>query len=101
MPKRIKKIAKPAIDAFGIEFKKQIITGITAAFAFLIALSWREPISESVNKFIEHFNLTERVLMFKFISAILVTIIAAIVLVLITRWATKPEKQEKIDESKK
>ncbi|MBU3912541.1 MAG: hypothetical protein KKE50_00455 [Nanoarchaeota archaeon] len=34
---------------FGSEFKNQTVIAITAAFGFLIALSWREPISEGIN----------------------------------------------------
>ncbi|MBS3093848.1 hypothetical protein J4456_04695 [Candidatus Pacearchaeota archaeon] len=39
------------------EFKNQMAIAITAAFAFLIALSWRTPIEQLVNKLIEQLGL--------------------------------------------
>ncbi len=41
------------------EFKKNITTAILAAFAFIIALVWRDAIQETVDKIISLLNLTE------------------------------------------
>lgn len=78
------------------EVKKHIITGITAAFGFLIALTWREPISDLVNMLVDNLSIENEIL-FKFITAILVTLIAAIVLMYLTRWQTKTEEQQEHD----
>ena len=74
---------------FRKEFKTQLITGITAAFAFLLALSWREPIADSVNLLIEKFNLAQNIILFKFISAIVITIIAVLILIFISKWGSR------------
>jgi uncharacterized membrane protein (DUF106 family) len=69
---------------FKKEFNKQLLIAITGAFAFLIALSWREPISEAINLLLA--PLGERQTIFlKFLGAIIITIIAVLVLLIITK----------------
>ena len=55
---------------FRKRFKKQITTGIVAAFAFLVALTWREPIKNSIDLIIEKLGLTGQSLYIEFLSAI-------------------------------
>jgi len=86
---------------FKQEFKKHSVTAITAAFAFLIALSWRTPIQDSVNKLIEFFGLTEKALLYEYISAIIITIIAVLFLIIFAKWTSNPEKQETKKTNKK
>ena len=74
---------------FRNEFKKQTVTAITAAFAFLIALSWREPISEGVNNLILKSGLKENLIYYKFVSAILITFLGVIFLVILTKWSSE------------
>jgi len=105
MRRKVKKlVADPAISVarrFHKEFRKQIITGITAAFAFLIALSWREPIAESVDQLIEGFGINPAAgTIYKFVSAIIVTLISALVLVLLSKWAMTQEVKEEVKEKK-
>ena len=88
---RIYDKTKKSALKFKREFKKQVIVGVTAAFAFLIALSWREPISDFVNNLIENLGLKENLIYFKFLSAIIVTVIAVLILIFISRWASKEE----------
>ncbi|MBS3080373.1 hypothetical protein J4221_02800 [Candidatus Pacearchaeota archaeon] len=71
---------------FREEFKNQAVIGITAAFAFLIALSWRTPIEGLVNKLIERLSLTGQEVYIQFLSAIIITILAVIVLIYISKW---------------
>lgn len=89
-------------NKFRKEFRNQTIGAITAAFGFLIALSWRDPISEAVNSFVEHFGLSGSVIFYKFIIAILITAVAVLFLVLIAGWkARAEEKEEKANKSRK
>ena len=71
---------------FGREFRNQILVAITAAFSFLIALSWREPISEGVSSLIARFGLKENLIYYKFLSAIIITLIGVIFLVILVKW---------------
>lgn len=74
---------------FQEEFKNQIVVAVTAAFAFLIALSWRVPIEEGINNLITYFGLTGSALWIKFFSAILITLIAVLLLMVISRWKSE------------
>lgn len=74
---------------FKDEFRKHTITAITAAFAFLIALSWRTPIQNSLNSMIINMGLMGKEIYVEYLSAILITIIAVLILMLISRWEVK------------
>ena len=68
------------------KFKSQSLTAISAAFGFLIALSWREPISDSVEMLVNYFGMTGDLIYYKFVSAILVTAIAVGCLMIINKF---------------
>ncbi|MFH1307222.1 MAG: DUF5654 family protein [archaeon] len=70
------------------EFKKQVGTAIGAAFAFLIALSWKDPIQASVNTIIDKLGLGKGI-GFQFLVAVLVTFIAVIALIILSKWSSK------------
>jgi hypothetical protein len=74
------------------EFRKQVVVGITAAFGFLIALSWREPIEQVVKETIVRLGFSSTTIGSKFIVAVIITVIAALFLVLLTKWANDPKK---------
>ena len=74
---------------FKKEFKDQIVVGVTAAFAFLIALSWRDPIQAFVNSIIASLGLVGKEIYIKFLSAIFITVIAVLMLMLVSRWKSK------------
>ena len=84
---------KKEANNFGGEFRNQTITAITAAFAFLIALSWRDPISEGVNSLILRLGLKENAVYYKFLSAFLITFLGVIFLVILTRWKSDKSKK--------
>lgn len=96
--KPMKKVKKDA-NKFRREVKRHIVTGITAAFGFLIALTWREPIADLVNMLVENFDIQNEIL-FKFITAIIMTLIAALVLMYLTRWAAKDEDKKEAEKTK-
>ncbi len=67
---------------FKEEFKNQTVIAITAAFAFLIALVWRDYIMSLIK--------TDKATLF---SAITVTLICVIGLVIISKWSSTEEKK--------
>lgn len=73
MPKK-KKINEKK-KKFGFELRKSFNTAIISAVGFLTALAWRDVITEFLNK-IESISPLRG----KFISAIIITIISAIVI---------------------
>lgn len=70
------------------EVRKHIITAITAAFGFLIALAWRDAIAAWVNALVENFNVSEG--WYKFVAALIITIIGVAGIILISKLEEKP-----------
>lgn len=75
-----KEIAKKKIKSFRIEFKKALSTAIIAAFGFLMALVWRDVITEWVNKISETSPVQG-----KLISALIVTLISVLGIMIFTK----------------
>ena len=86
---RVLSKTKRAGIKFKNEFKKHAITAITAAFAFLLALSWREPIQHSVNTVKEKAGLVGSEIYIEYLSAIIITVIAVLALIFISKWTSK------------
>jgi len=78
-----------ASKRFREEFKAQVFIAISAAVGFLIALSWREPISKLINSLIVKLGLQQQVIYYEFLSAIIITIIAVLILIIIAKWNEK------------
>jgi len=76
---KLKIKAKSSTLKFKRELKKSATTAIVAAFGFLIALAWRDVITEYVNKITSISPIQG-----KLISAIIITIIAVIGMLIIT-----------------
>ncbi|MGC9309624.1 MAG: DUF5654 family protein [Candidatus Nanoarchaeia archaeon] len=76
---------------FREKFRTHTIQAITAAFGFLIALSWRTPIQNSVDMLIDNFNLQGSQLYVEIITALLITIIAVLALIIFSKWESKNE----------
>ncbi len=83
---RLKLKAKAAARKFKFELKKAVSTGIVAAFGFLIALSWRDVITGYVSK-IEDINPLNG----KIISAVIITIISVIGILVVTKLLSAKE----------
>ncbi len=77
---------KDSAKKFNNKLKESVNTAIVAAFGFLIALTWRDLISEYVNQITSYSPLQGRL-----ISAIIVTIIAVIGIFIATRLISKKE----------
>lgn len=91
-------LAKKAYDSakkFNEEFRRQTVTAITAAFAFLIALTWRTPIEKSVNNIILNLGLNQEVAHYEYIAAIIITFLGVLAIMLLSRWASKGNKNAK------
>ena len=80
---------KKQVEDFKEEVKKHTATAITAAFGFLIALSWRTPIQNSVNKLIGYLGLTESAIYYEYLSAVFITVVAVFALMAIAKWTSK------------
>ena len=84
---------KKNLNNFKTEFKKHMTIAITAAFAFLIALVWRDAIQESINAFVTNIGIQiQNVYLYKIYIAILITVVGVIALIIFSRWGTKRAK---------
>ncbi len=81
---KIKKSAKK----FNEELRKNLHTAIIAAFSFIMALTWRDVITEYVTEL-----TTISPIQGKIISAIVVTIFAVIGIIIISSIFAKKEKE--------
>jgi len=96
---RLKNVYKTTFDktkkntlAFKEEFKKHSVTAIAAAFAFLIALSWKTPIQNTVDSLVKKLNLgalTSMAIFLEYITAIIITVIAVLALMWMAKWSSK------------
>ena len=77
---KVKLRTKESAKKFKRELKKSINTAIVAAFSFLIALAWRDVITGYVNKISELSPVKGQL-----ISAIIITIICVIGILIITK----------------
>ena len=86
---KAKEKTKRATKRFQSEFKTHVVTAITAAFAFLIALVWRDAIQEGVNNIMTTLGITGTAYIYKIYVAIAITIICVVALILFSRWGAK------------
>ena len=84
---------------FRKDMQKNIATAILAAFAFIIALVWKDAIQESVDKLLKVLNLTGTGYLYRVFTAIFVTVICVFGMMQISKWAESEKKDE--DKGKK
>ena len=82
--------AKKQGASFGGELKKHSLVAITVAFGFLIALAWKDPIVALVELIVARIGVAEGVYA-GIISAVVVTIIAVLGLMALSKWAVEGE----------
>ena len=75
------------------DVRKNISTAIGRAFAFLIALAWKDMIVDIVNKIVGLLNMEENLYLFRIVTALLVTIICVIGIWVSSKIAAKEEQK--------
>lgn len=85
MKNKITKEAERLIRAV----RKNIGTAILAAFAFVIALVWRDAIQEGVDSLVIRLNIPQEGYLFKIVAAVLITIVCVIGILIFSRWVEK------------
>jgi ACR3 family arsenite efflux pump ArsB len=76
----MKERIKSAAQKFRNEFKKSVNIAVMSAFGFLIALVWKDVITEFVNRISEQSPISG-----KLFSAIFITIICVLGIMILTR----------------
>ena len=85
---------KKHLNKFRDEFRKQASVAIIAAFGFLIALSWRDFISEVVNHIVASMQIEGSAYLLKLSAAVIVTIVS-IIGIMVASKMNVPEEAEK------
>jgi ABC-type uncharacterized transport system YnjBCD permease subunit len=80
---------KKSAKKLGIEMRIAIAGFLVTAFGFLAALVWRDVIQSYISKLIEDFGIRESIVYYQLISAVLITIICALGVALIGKYAEK------------
>ena len=86
--KIIKEKIKTHAGSFGKEFKKQTGAAIMAAFGLIIALAWKDVITDFVSKL----NIANSYGLI--VSALFVTLISVFGILLISKWAKSNEEKK-------
>ena len=81
------KVVSKAVT-LGQEFKKQTSTAIMAVFGLIIALSWKDVITDFVNRvnFFNDYGLLA--------SAIVLTLVSVLGILLVSKWAKSGEEKK-------
>jgi hypothetical protein len=81
------KVVSKAVT-LGQEFKKQTSTAIMAAFGLIIALSWKDVITDFVSRvnFFNNYGLLA--------SAIVLTLVSVLGILLVSKWAKSGEEKK-------
>ena len=77
------------------EFKKQTTTALIAAFGLVIALSWQTVIKKIVDSIPKTGILLYHPYLADLYTAIIITFIGAIAILMISFWANRPTKAER------
>ncbi len=83
MPPQVRRLAAlKGLTEFEREFRKQLVTFITASFAFVAALFWNTAISDTIKMFIP----LSGIWFYEVLSAIIVTVIAVTVIYFLSKY---------------
>ena len=87
--KKMRDKVKSHAHSLRSEFKKQTSTAIMAAFGLIIALSWKDVITDFVDKigFVKSYGLLA--------TAVILTIISIVGILLISKWANSGSSEDK------
>jgi len=88
-------------STFKQEVRKNVVTAVTAAFGFMIALTWRDAIKEIVESVLAASGIKEGIYAYKIVVALIITMICVFGIMIISRWAEKKGEKEEKEEEKK
>ena len=81
------------LEHFNREVRKNASVAVSAAFALLIALAWKDVIAESVDKIVEVLQMPGNTYLFRFVSALIVTAVCVMGIWISSKIAAKEEQK--------
>jgi hypothetical protein len=89
MTKKLISKPKEKVVFIKTKFKTHISTAILTAFGLLMALVWKDLIQKIINENIPYLTIEKYPYLSELYSAILVTLIATLGIILVSKWADK------------
>ena len=77
--------------AANMNFRNVVATALISSFGFLIALFWRDAVTATINRFLPE----GEGLLYQYMMAVLVTVLAVIVIFIIAKYLKAPPKEKK------
>jgi len=94
----VKGLSQKELESKAMEFRAQvrnsIVTALTAAFGFVIALFWRDAIQEGIDDILVSLNITGEAYLYKVVAALIVTVIAVIGIMVVNKWGKQKVEEE-------
>lgn len=90
--KRTASVVRSSTKKFHHEVKRNIGKAIAAGFAFMIALVWRDAVSDAIDYTLAEAGITANTYLYKILAAVVVTLLAVIAIMYFSRWSEEPEK---------
>lgn len=78
------------------EIRKSTATAVLAAFAFVIALVWRDAIQDGINALVGKLGISGTGYIYRITATLLVTVICVLGIVFFSRWSEKSDDQKSI-----
>ena len=75
------------------ETARRITTAITAAFAFVIALAWKDAIRKAVDSIVLKMGVPSTVYFYEFIIAIVITFVCVVGIIIASKYGAKKENK--------
>lgn len=88
----IKKAKEKAIE-LKQDVRKHTTTAIAAAFAFVIALSWRDAIRKMLDSFVVRMGLPETAYIHEIIIAVIITAVCVAGITILSKYSVKEKKK--------
>jgi hypothetical protein len=82
------------------EFRKSTQTAVITAFGLLAALSWQSTIKIYIDFLVKQLNLPQDPFVYNLYASIFITLVSVLAIMVITRWAEKPQIKEIKEEIK-
>jgi len=89
--KKIKEHISKKTEKLRLEMRKAIVGAIVASFGVLIALVWKDVVTNFVNKIVSALNIPESAAYYHLISAVIVTVVCVIGIIIVGRFSVQEQ----------
>jgi len=77
--------ARSRLEQTAKEMRKHVITAISAAFAFIIALTWRDAINDGLDRLLQDLGIVGEAFIYKLLAAVVVTAVCVMGIIFVAK----------------